>query len=50
VYEAAGFECVKTELADGVGWQSRDGRDSWDDYERRKWVYEFDASTTESEQ
>lgn len=42
VYEAAGFDCEKAELADGTGWTNRDGRDSWDDYERRKWVYRFD--------
>lgn len=46
VYEAAGFECEKVELVDGTGWLSRDGRKSWDDYERRKWVYRF---TNESE-
>ena len=38
-YEAAGFECEDVSIADGAGWQTRDGRESWDDYERRKWVY-----------
>lgn len=39
VYEAAGFECEEVASADGTGWTSRDGRESWDDYERRKWIY-----------
>lgn len=38
VYEAAGFRCESVTTADGSGWLSRDDRDSWDDYERRKWV------------
>jgi GNAT superfamily N-acetyltransferase len=38
VYEACGFKCVETTAADGSGWQSRDGRDEWGDYQRRKWV------------
>jgi len=38
--EAAGFECDSTTQSDGKGWETRDGRDSWDDYERRRWVYE----------
>lgn len=42
VYEAAGFGCEKVEVADGKGWTNRDGRESWDDYERRKWVYRFE--------
>lgn len=41
VYEAAGFDCVETTVADGAGWKSREGRDSWDDYQRRKWVSEL---------
>ena len=43
VYEAAGFECGEATLADGQGWQNREGRKSWDDYERRKWTYELDG-------
>lgn len=39
VYEAAGFECEKVETADGSGWLSQsEDRETWDDYERRKWV------------
>lgn len=41
VYEAAGFECVGLTMADGSGWQNRPHRDSWDDYERRKWEYKL---------
>lgn len=42
VYEAAGFECVDVSKADGKGWQSHgDDRKTWDDYQRRKWVYEL---------
>lgn len=37
-YKAAGFDLQKTEMADGSGWTSREGRQSWDDYQRRKWV------------
>ena len=37
-YEAAGFELVETTQADGESWTRRSNRDSWDDYERRKWV------------
>lgn len=44
VYEAAGFECVDVKMADGDGWTSREGRDSWDDYKRRKWVYDLDGA------
>lgn len=40
VYEASGFECVDVSKADGSGWLSQgDDRETWDDYERRKWVY-----------
>jgi len=41
VYEAAGFECENMTTADGSGWTNRENRDSWDDYERRKWVYDL---------
>lgn len=42
VYEAAGFCCESVALADGTGWLTQgDDRDTWDDYERRKWVYRF---------
>lgn len=47
VYEAAGFDCVKVETADGSGWTNRDGRESWDDYERRKWVYHLRGAADE---
>ena len=39
VYDASGFECEEVTVADGAGWTNRDGRESWDGYERRKWVY-----------
>lgn len=42
VYEAAGFECVDTVMADGKGWLSQgEDRKTWEDYERRKWEYEL---------
>lgn len=42
VYEAAGFELAETRMADGSGWLSQgDDRETWDDYERRKWVSEL---------
>lgn len=42
VYEAAGFEVQDVTMADGKGWLTQgDDRDTWDDYERRKWVYEL---------
>jgi len=42
VYEAAGFECDDVAQADGSGWTSHDGdRQTWDDYERRRWVYDL---------
>jgi len=42
VYEAAGFECRDVTMADGSGWLSQgDDRDTWNDYERRKWVSEL---------
>lgn len=42
VYEAAGFTCEDVSIADGSGWLSQgDERDTWDDYERRKWVFEL---------
>lgn len=44
VYEAAGFECEKVETANGSGWTNRDGRQEWDDYERRKWVYYLEGA------
>lgn len=39
-YEAAGFELDgEPVVADGDGWTSHDDdRETWDDYERRKWV------------
>lgn len=46
VYEAAGFECRKVEIADGSGWTNRDNREQWDDYKRRKWVYQLRPDNT----
>ena len=44
-YAASGFECVDTTVADGSGWLTQgDDRDTWDDYERRKWVYKLDGA------
>jgi len=40
-YEAAGFEVDDIAVADGSGWTTRDGRDEWEDYERRRWVCEL---------
>jgi GNAT superfamily N-acetyltransferase len=48
-YAAAGFDCVETVTADGSGWQNRDDRDSWNDYERKKWVYSFDTPLPQPE-
>jgi GNAT superfamily N-acetyltransferase len=45
-YEAAGFDCTEVATADGGTWTGRDQRDSWADYERRKYVYEFDEPLT----
>jgi GNAT superfamily N-acetyltransferase len=42
VYEAAGFECVDVTMADGAGWLTQgEDRETWPDYERRKWEYEL---------
>lgn len=42
VYEAAGFECVDVTMADGQGWLTQgEDRETWDDYERRKWEYDL---------
>ena len=38
VYEAAGFDIEEMTVSDGDGWQTRKNRDSWEDYERRRWV------------
>jgi len=44
-YAAAGFECVETTIADGSGWLDQgDDRDTWADYERRKWVDDLDGA------
>jgi len=43
VYEAAGFEVTDVTMADGSGWLSQgEDRETWDDYERRKWVYDLE--------
>jgi len=40
VYEAAGFRCDDVSQADGSGWTTHDeGRETWSDYERRRWVH-----------
>jgi hypothetical protein len=41
LYEAAGATCEDVTDADGSGWANRDGREEWDDYERRKWVWQL---------
>jgi len=41
VYEAAGFDCDDVTQSNGSGWTNRDDRDEWDDYERRRWVYDL---------
>lgn len=42
VYEAAGFDIEEVRMADGSGWLRHGGdRETWDDYERRKWVCEL---------
>jgi hypothetical protein len=42
VYEAAGFRCDDVSQADGSGWTSHEGdRETWADYERRRWVYDL---------
>ncbi|WP_225336642.1 XF1762 family protein [Halomicrobium urmianum] len=47
VYEAAGFECTQVRQADGSGWLSHgEDRDTWEDYERRKWVYQLRPDNT----
>jgi len=42
VYQAAGFELRETAQAAGDRWTNRHGRDSWQDYTRRKWVYDLE--------
>lgn len=42
VYEATGFEVTDVTMADGKGWLSQgDDRETWDNYERRKWTYDL---------
>lgn len=41
IYAASGFELVREEEADGSGWDSREGRNTVDDFVRRKWVYDL---------
>jgi len=43
-YEAAGFDIDDVSMADGSGWTNRDGRDEWDDYERRRWSYDLEGA------
>jgi hypothetical protein len=43
-YDAAGFECDDITAADGGGWETRSDRDSWQDYQRRRWRYELDGA------
>lgn len=42
VYEAVGFEIDDVTQSDGSGWTNREDRDSWDDYERRRWVHDLE--------
>ena len=42
IYEAAGFELIKEEEAQGDGWNTRENRKNVPDFIRRKWKYEFD--------
>ena len=43
-YEAAGFDIDDVSMADGSGWTNRDGRDEWEDYERRRWSYDLEGA------
>lgn len=43
-YQAAGFECADVSVADGSGWTNRSNRDSWGDYERRRYEYELNGA------
>lgn len=38
IYQALSFEYDGTTEARGDGWQSRDGRDAWENYQRRRYV------------
>lgn len=39
VYEACGFDVADVRMADGSGWLTQgEDRETWEDYERRKWV------------
>lgn len=42
VYEAAGFDLVKEKEEKTNTWESREGRDSYGEYTRRRWEYHFD--------
>jgi hypothetical protein len=43
-YRAAGFECTDVSQAEGDGWARHgDGRDTWADYERRRFEYDLDG-------
>jgi hypothetical protein len=39
VYDAAGFDVSRTRQSRADDWQRRDERNSYGEYERRKWVY-----------
>jgi len=43
-YQAAGFDCEDITVADGSGWTNRDGREAWDDYERRRYEYQLEGA------
>jgi hypothetical protein len=43
VYKAAGFDCVDVSQSTGDGWTTRPDRDSWEDYSRRKWVFDLEG-------
>lgn len=42
VYEASGFELVKEKEESTNTWKSREGRDDYGNYVRRRWEYHFD--------
>lgn len=45
IYQATGFTLDDITDANGDGWTNREGRDSWNDYTRRRYVASLDAYT-----
>lgn len=43
IYQASNFELDEITEADGSGWQNRDGRSSWNDYTRRRYIYTLNS-------